>query len=63
MGGFGILASNSTAWKAALLGGKLLNVLPPTLIPVPALHAWTDQRTLPPWRGGEFRKWMKNRKR
>jgi L-lactate dehydrogenase complex protein LldF len=63
MGGFGVLASNATAWKAALVGGKLLNVLPSTLIPVPALHTWTDQRTLPKWRGGEFRKWMKNRKR
>jgi L-lactate dehydrogenase complex protein LldF len=57
------MASQPTAWKAALLGGKLLNFTPTKLIPVPALRAWESSRTLPKWRGGEFRKWMKQRER
>jgi L-lactate dehydrogenase complex protein LldF len=44
-----------------LIGGKLINYVPTKLIPVPALRAWENSRTLPKWRGGEFRKWMKNR--
>jgi L-lactate dehydrogenase complex protein LldF len=61
MGAWGLLASQPTAWKAALFGGKAINYLPTKLIPVPALRAWEDKRSLPEWRGGEFRKWMKNR--
>jgi L-lactate dehydrogenase complex protein LldF len=63
MGAWAVLASQPTAWKAALIGGKLLNVLPTKLIPVPALRAWESKRTLPEWCGGEFRKWMKNRRK
>jgi hypothetical protein len=29
---------------------------------VPALQAWAAKRALPEWRGGEFRKWLKNRR-
>ncbi|HLP01724.1 MAG TPA: LutB/LldF family L-lactate oxidation iron-sulfur protein [Opitutaceae bacterium] len=61
MGGWAVLASTPAAWKTALAGGKLLDLVPHKLIPVPALHAWTDKRTLPSWQGGEFRRWMKNR--
>lgn len=61
MGAWAVLASQPAAWRAALFGGKLMNVMPTKLIPVPALRAWEDKRTLPKWRGGEFRKWMKNR--
>ncbi|ACB74681.1 LutB/LldF family L-lactate oxidation iron-sulfur protein [Opitutus terrae] len=61
MGAFGVLASQPAAWKAALVAGKAMNYLPASLIPVPALQAWQKARTLPQWRGGEFRKWMKNR--
>ncbi len=28
---------------------------------IPALRAWEGTRTLPEWRGGEFRKWLKAR--
>jgi L-lactate dehydrogenase complex protein LldF len=59
MGAWALLASQPTAWKAALIGGKLMNHVPTKLIPVPALQAWAAKRELPPWRGGEFRKWMK----
>ena len=61
MGAWSVLASQPAAWKAALIGGKLINYLPTKLLPVPALRAWEKDRTLPKWRGGEFRNWMKNR--
>lgn len=61
MGGWSLLASQPTAWKAALIGGKALNYVPLKLIPVPAVQAWQKARTLPEWRGGEFRKWMRER--
>jgi L-lactate dehydrogenase complex protein LldF len=61
MGAWSILASQPAAWKAALLGGKLIDYVPNQLIPVPALQAWEKARTLPKWRGGEFRSWLKNR--
>ncbi len=59
MGAFGVLASQPAAWKAALVGGRIMNVLPTKMLPVPALRAWHDKRTLPDWRGGAFRRWMK----
>jgi len=61
MGAWALMASQPTAWKAALAGGKLMNYVPTKLIPVPALQAWAAKRALPAWRGGEFRKWMKSR--
>ena len=63
MGAWALLASQPTAWKAALWGGKAMNYLPTKLIPVPALRAWEEKRSLPEWRGGEFRKWLKERAR
>ena len=63
MGAWALLASQPTAWKAALLGGRLLNHLPTKLIPVPALRAWEQNHTLPEWRGGKFRQWLKERKK
>lgn len=63
MGAWALMASQPTAWKAALAGGKLMNYVPTKLIPVPALRAWEEKRALPEWRGGEFRKWLKNRNR
>lgn len=63
MGAWSLLASQPTAWKAALWGGKLMNHLPTKLIPVPALRAWEASRALPEWRGGEFRKWLKERRK
>jgi L-lactate dehydrogenase complex protein LldF len=63
MGAWGLLASQPTAWKAALFGGKAMNYLPLKFVPVPAVQNWLKTRTLPAWRGGEFRRWMKNRAR
>jgi L-lactate dehydrogenase complex protein LldF len=62
MGAWALLASSPAAWKAALFAGKLLNYLPTRLLPIPALRAWEAKRTLPEWRGGEFRKWLRDRK-
>ena len=61
MGAWALLASQPTAWKAALAGGKIINHLPAKLIPFPPLQTWSKSRTLPEWRGGRFRQWMKNR--
>ncbi len=63
MGAWGLLASQPLAWKAALAGGHIMNHIPTKILPVPALRAWENKRTLPEWRGGEFRKWLKNRNR
>jgi L-lactate dehydrogenase complex protein LldF len=62
MGAWALLASQPTAWRAALTGGKVINFMPTKMLPIPALRAWEDRRELPKWRGGEFRKWMKQRK-
>jgi L-lactate dehydrogenase complex protein LldF len=63
MGAWAILATQPAAWKIALAGGRLLNHLPRSLVPVPALRAWEAKRDLPPWQGGEFRKWLKMRRK
>jgi len=62
MGAWALLASQPSVWKAALFGGKVINYLPTKLLPIPALRAWEDKRTLPEWRGGEFRSWLRHRK-
>jgi L-lactate dehydrogenase complex protein LldF len=63
MGAWAILASSPLVWRAALFGGRMLNVVPRSLIPVPAFQAWQGKKDLPTWRGGQFRKWMKERSR
>jgi L-lactate dehydrogenase complex protein LldF len=63
MGAWALLASQPAAWSAALAGGHLLNHLPTRLIPIAALRAWESTRELPEWRGGEFRKWLKMRRK
>jgi L-lactate dehydrogenase complex protein LldF len=62
MGAWALMASQPTVWRAALAGGRLMNHVPTKLIPVPALQAWAAQRELPAWRGGEFRKWLRQRR-
>lgn len=58
-----LLASQPMAWKTALIAGKAIDYLPTKYLPVPAVQAWMGKRTLPKWRGGEFRNWLKNRAR
>ncbi|HEY4299782.1 MAG TPA: LutB/LldF family L-lactate oxidation iron-sulfur protein [Candidatus Didemnitutus sp.] len=62
MGAWAVLASQPLAWRAALAAGRILNVLPAGLVPVPALRAWEKDRTLPEWRGGAFRRWLRDRR-
>lgn len=61
MGAWSYLASQATVWRASLAAGKAMNYLPLELIPIPALRSWQKSRQLPAWRGGAFRKWMKQR--
>ncbi|MBL9194100.1 MAG: iron-sulfur cluster-binding protein [Opitutaceae bacterium] len=61
MGAWSVMATQPAAWKLAMFGGKIMNVLPAKYIPVPALQAWQAKRTLPAWRGGAFRSWLRTR--
>jgi L-lactate dehydrogenase complex protein LldF len=61
MGAFGALASSPVIWNIALKAGKAKDFIPLEKFPLPYLSPWLKTRTLPSWRGGEFRNWMKNR--
>ena len=63
MGAWALLASRPALWRAALAAGKLIDHVPTRLLPVPALQAWSAERTLPAWRGGTFRAWWRTRDR
>ncbi|HXN34599.1 MAG TPA: lactate utilization protein B [Opitutaceae bacterium] len=62
MGAWSLLATQPAAWRAALAAGRILDHLPASLVPVPALRAWEAKRVLPRWRGGEFRRWLRLRR-
>jgi len=62
-GAWSVLASRPAAWRAALIAGRAIDHIPTRLLPVPALRAWENTRTLPPWRGGEFRRWWEKRRK
>ena len=62
MAPFGELASRPMVWRTAMLASRAANLVPTSLLPVPALQTWLQLRTLPEWRGGEFRNWMRHRK-
>lgn len=61
MGPFAALAKSPALWRLAMAASKLMNFLPLRLNPFGPSHAWLKLRTLPRFRGGEFRNWMKNR--
>lgn len=62
MGMYALMASQPSAWKAAMRLGYAVNVTPQAMMNVvPAAQAWTSVRQLPPWRGGKFRDWIKGR--
>lgn len=63
LGPWAVLASQPAVWKAALVGGHAMNHFPIQLLPIPALQAWQQARTLPRWQGGAFRRWMRTRKK
>jgi L-lactate dehydrogenase complex protein LldF len=48
-------------WRFAMKSNKVMNLVPLEKLPLPYLQPWLKTRTLPEWRGGEFRSWMKDR--
>ncbi len=63
MAGFAVLGSHPLLWRAAMTFGVAKDFVPMLeKLPVPYLGAWLKTRTLPKWRGGKFRAWMKSRR-
>lgn len=63
MGGFAALGSHPLLWRSAMALGVIKDYVPMLdKMPVPYLAAWLGTRTLPAWRGGKFRSWMKTRR-
>lgn len=62
MAGFALLGTHPLVWRAAMTLGAVMDYLPLDRLPVSYLGAWLEKRTLPAWRGGKFRAWMKARK-
>jgi len=63
MGAFAKLASSPMLWRFAMKSNKVMNLVPLEKLPLPYLQPWLKTRTLPEWRGGEFRSWMKDRRK
>ena len=61
MSPFATLASTPSLWRTAMTMSKAMNHLPVQVAPIRPLQDWLGQRTLPEFRGGEFRKWFKAR--
>ena len=62
LGPWALAATLPAAWKAGLAMGGLINAVPKPLLPQ-AARSWIEARGLPLWRGGQFRKWLKRRKK
>ncbi len=63
MTAYGFLAGHPRLWRLAMRLGGLINWLRPEKIPTAMAIAWLDSRTLPRWRGGRFRRWLKSASR
>ena len=63
MAPFAMLATLPTLWRGAMTMAKVMNYLPIQVTPIKPIQNWFGQRTLPASRGGDFRKWMKTRKK
>ena len=63
MAPFATLATSPTLWRTAMTLSKAMNHLPLEIAPIKPLQDWLGQRTLPASKGGDFRKWMKNRRK
>jgi L-lactate dehydrogenase complex protein LldF len=61
MAPFATLATSPALWRTAMTMSKAMNYLPLQIAPIKPLQDWLGQRTLPPSKGGEFRKWLKAR--
>ena len=57
------MAASPTLWNTALKAGNLMNLVPKGFLNLaPSARAWQSSRKLPPFRGGAFRKWMRDRR-
>ena len=63
MAPFALLATSPNLWRSAMSMSKAMNHLPLDVAPIKPLQDWLGQRTLPPSKGGDFRKWMKTRRK
>lgn len=62
MSPFATLATSPSIWRTAMTMSKAMNHLPIQVTPIKPLQNWLGQRTLPEFKGGDFRKWLKSRK-
>jgi len=63
-GMWSLAASQPGAWRTGLRMGHMMNVTPHAVLNVvPAARAWQAHRQLPPFKGGQFRDWMRQRQR
>lgn len=62
LGGWSRVATQPKLWRLGLWAARVLNLIPASWLPVPALRRWTAVRTLPPMQGGDFRRWLEKRK-
>lgn len=62
MAPFATLATSPSLWRTAMTMSKAMNHLPIQVTPMKPLQNWLGQRTLPEFKGGDFRKWYKSRK-
>lgn len=56
--GWAVLASSPRLWRAVMPLNKLANLIPLDLFKVGPLGRWLKTRTLPKFKGGNFRKWF-----
>lgn len=63
MSPFATLATSPSLWRTAMTMSKAMNHLPIQVAPIKPLQDWLGQRTLPESKGGDFRKWYKERKK
>ena len=63
MSPFATLATSPSLWRTAMTMSKAMNHLPIQVAPIKPLQDWLGQRTLPDSHGGDFRKWLKERRR
>lgn len=56
--GWAILASSPRLWRICMPMNKLANLFPLDIVKFGPLGRWLKSRTLPKFRGGNFRKWF-----
>lgn len=64
MGGWAIMASSPTLWKSSISAGRIMNAVPRSFLNLaPPAAAWQMTRDLPEFKGGSFRKWLKQHRK